>query len=501
VSFSKDIDARRRSGASTAPDSRRVPPAPRPREKPLGALGLLGALRNNPITIWTRRHFEEPVVLRDTIIGPMCVVSDPAAIKHVLVDNARNYRKGVLQTRVLRPALGNGLLTAEGESWRTQRRALAPAFTPRLIESFQPAMAGVAQRLVARWQALADEDRIDVAREMTHVTLEVLERTIFSDGLASEPATLAQAITRYLDTLGRVHPFDALDLPAWLPRFGRGHGKEALGTFNRAVDTIIARRRELLARGDEPPRDLLTLLLEAEQVDDGLAPDEVKANIATFIAAGHETTANTLAWSLFLLSFAPEWRERLEREIDETQKDDPATAPLDRLVVTKAVIEEALRLYPPASSITRQPIGEDRVAGHKVDARTRIVISPWVLHRHRRLWNEPDRFDPSRFLPDVRSRIDRFAYLPFGAGPRICIGSGFALQEAIIVLAAIARHFRLDLEPGHEVRPVQRVTLRPQGGLPMILRRRRLGEHRQVTDVWRNRFRARPTLGDPHGNV
>jgi cytochrome P450 len=467
------LDVEPEPSVQAIPAARHAPPAPRPREKPLGGLGLLKALRTNPITIWTRRHFEEPIVLRRTIIGPMCVVSDPAAIKHVLVDNARNYRKGVLQTRVLRPGLGNGLLTAEGESWRSQRRALAPAFTPRLIESFQPAMASVAASLVERWRTLPDASPIDAARDMTHVTLEVLERTIFSDGLASEPAILAQAITRYLDTLGRVHPFDALDLPAFLPRFGRGGGKASLAIFNRAVETIIARRRELLARGDGAPRDLLTLLLEAETVENGLAPDEVKANIATFIAAGHETTANTLSWSLFLLAFAPEWRERLEREIDAMQKDvDLASFPLDRLVVTKAVIEEALRLYPPAASITRQPIGEDEIAGHKVDSRTRVVISPWVLHRHHRLWDEPERFDPSRFLPDARQRIDRFAYLPFGAGPRICIGAGFALQEAIILLAAITRHFRLDLAPGHEVRPVQRVTLRPQGGLPMILSRR-----------------------------
>ncbi len=473
MTASTKLDLSRVRSAGAVPKAGRVPPAPRPREKPLGGLGLLKALRTNPITIWTRRHFEEPIVLRRTIIGPMCVVSDPVAIKHVLVDNARNYRKGVLQTRVLRPGLGNGLLTAEGESWRSQRRALAPAFTPRLIEAFQPAMANVAARLIERWRELPDAAAIDAAREMTHVTLEMLERTIFSDGLASEPAILAQAITRYLDTLGRVHPFDALDLPAFLPRLGRGGGKEALAIFDRAVEAIIARRRELLARGEEGPRDLLTLLLEAETVEQGLAPDEVKANIATFIAAGHETTANTLSWSLFLLAFAPEWRERLEQEVDEVRGDADLTSfPLDRLIVAKAVIEEALRLYPPAASITRQPLREDEIAGHKVDQRTRVVISPWVLHRHHRLWEEPERFDPSRFLPEVRQRIDRFAYLPFGAGPRICIGAGFALQEATLLLAAITRHFRLDLAPGHEVRPVQRVTLRPQGGLPMILRRR-----------------------------
>ncbi|MFI5015245.1 MAG: cytochrome P450 [Hyphomicrobiales bacterium] len=453
---------------------RRQPPAPQPRERPLGPLGLLRALRANPITTWLRRHYEEPVVLRRTIIGPICVVSEPAAIRHVLVDNARNYRKGILQTRLLRPGLGNGLLTAEGESWRLQRRALAPAFTPRLIEGFQPAMAGVAGTLVERWRALPEGGRIDAAREMTHVTLEVLERTMFSDGLASEPATLARAVTRYLDTIGRIHPFDALDLPIWVPRFGRQDGRDALEPFNLAVQSIIAKRRALLAQGAEAPRDLLTLLLEAEAGGDGLAPEEVKANIATFIAAGHETTANTLAWCLFLLSFEPAWRERLEAEIDEVLGDgDLASISLQRLVIAKAVVEEALRLYPPAASITRQPVGPDRIAGFEVDRCTRVVISPWIVHRHARLWDEPARFDPARFLPGARERIDRYAYLPFGAGPRICIGASFALQEAIILLAAITRHFRLDMQPGHEVRPVQRVTLRPDGGLPMTVRRRR----------------------------
>jgi cytochrome P450 len=337
------IDANQTAEASAlSPAPRRPAPAPQPRERPLGGLGLLRALRTNPITIWMRLHYEEPVVLGRTVIGPICVVSDPEAIRYVLVDNAKNYRKGVLQTRVLRPGLGNGLLTAEGESWRLQRRALAPAFTPRLIEGFQPAMACVATKLVERWRHLPPDGRIDVAREMTHATLEVLERTIFSDGLASEPATLALAVTQYLDTLGRIHPFDALDLPGWIPRFGRGAGRRSLSIFNGAVDTIIAQRRALIREGREPPRDLLTLLLEAEAGDDALAPDEVRANIATFIAAGHETTANTLAWCLFLLGFEPAWRERLERELDDVLADGGDLSPdiLPRLVVTRAVVEE-----------------------------------------------------------------------------------------------------------------------------------------------------------------
>ena len=215
-----------------------------------------------------------------------------------------------------------------GGRWRRpSRRASSRASTPRW-----PSVAG---RLTARWRALPEGGRIDVAREMTHVTLEVLERTIFSDGLASEPATLAGAVARYLDTLGRVHPFDALDLPAFLPRIGRKRGgAEALATFNRAVEAIIARRRALLAEGKLAPRDLLTLILEAERDIGGFAPEEVRANIATFIAAGHETTANTLAWCLFLLAFAPRWRDRLEAELDEVLGEGELTREaLPRLVV------------------------------------------------------------------------------------------------------------------------------------------------------------------------
>jgi cytochrome P450 len=446
------------------------------RERPAGPIGMLRALATNPITIWTRRHFELPLVLAKTVIGPMLVVSDPAAIRYVLIDNAANYRKGVLQTRILRPGLGNGLLTAEGESWRQQRRAIAPIFAPRLVESFHLAMQAAADALVSRWRGLPDGSRIDAAREMTHVTLDVLERTIFSDGLASEPSTLAGAVTRYLDTLGRVHPFDALDLPAFLPRFGRSRGGEALAVFNGTVERIIARRRALLAEGRQAPRDLLTLLLEAERDTGGIAAEEVRANIATFIAAGHETTANTLAWCLFLLAFDRDWRDQLEAELDAVLGEGAITREaFARLIVTRAVVEEALRLYPPAPAMTRQPIAADRIAGVSVDRRTRVVISTWVLHRHLALWEEPARFDPARFLPGARERIDRFAYLPFGTGPRICIGSAFALQEAVILLASICRSFRLELVAGHEVRPVQRVTLRPEGGLPMTLRQRRPG--------------------------
>ena len=221
------------------------------------------------------------------------------------------------------------------------------------------------------------------------------------------------------------------------------------------------------------PRDILTLLLEAADPETGktLSEAEIRANILTFIAAGHETTANCITWSLFLLSRSSAWQERLQAEADAAFSGDIDEL-ADRLVETRAVIDEANRLYPPIAAISRAALGPDELAGQPIRRGTMVVIAPYVLHRHRALWSRPDSFDPSRFLNGARDAIDRYSYLPFGVGPRICIGATFALQEASIVVATILRHFNLEPAPDHAVWPVQKVTLRPQDGLPMIVRRR-----------------------------
>jgi cytochrome P450 len=199
---------------------------------------------------------------------------------------------------------------------------------------------------------------------------------------------------------------------------------------------------------------------------------DLRANIVTFIGAGHETTANALTWTFYLLSQSPDWRARVEAETDTQLHAGPMDALADRMPVTKAVLEEALRLYPPAGILTRTAISADEIGGKRIVAGTLVTVSPFLLHRHRTLWEFPDNFDPNRFLGANRDRIDRFAYIPFGAGPRVCIGMGFALQEAIIVLAHLTRAFQFDLAAGHVVRPIQRITLRPQGGMPMTMRNR-----------------------------
>jgi cytochrome P450 len=450
-----------------------VPPFPRRPDKPRGALSLILALRRNPIEIWCEGDFERPVSLGRSVLGLRGAAHDPAAVRRIFLDNAANYRKDDLQLRVLRPGLGNGLLTSEGEDWRMQRRSLAPLFSPRQVADFAPAMQTVAQATVDRLSARRDGAVSEVGALMSRMTLEVLEQTLFSQGLGREPSAFQRSVTRYFDTIGRLDPLDLLGAPRFLPRFGRRRGRPALMFFAQAVDDIIGARRALIDSGAQPPRDLLTLLLSARDPESGrgMSDEDMRANILTFILAGHETTANALTWTLYLLSQSPEWRQRAEAEADQAF-DPQQPAAIERCETLRAVFEEAMRLYPPAAMLSRQAIADDELAGVHIPAGAVISVSPYVLHRRRGLWDNPDAFDPSRFMGERRERIDRFAYIPFGAGPRVCIGMAFAMQEGIILLANLLRAFRFELIDGHVVMPVQRVTLRPRGGIKMHVKRR-----------------------------
>jgi cytochrome P450 len=449
------------------------PPAPMPLVRPLGLVALLRVLARNPLEAWTQAHFEKPIVTGGLSIGRVAVVSDPEAIRHVLMTNSANYEKDWLQRRVLSAGLSNGLLTAEGHQWKVQRRALAPLFSRKTVTSFTEAMMQAAHALVERLRRCHGE-QVDFSVEASRITLDVLERTIFSEGFGRDPGEIRRAMKVYFETIGRIDPLDVLGVPAFVPRPNLWKLKPTLRLFEGAVSFLIAARRKHLA--EDPagvPRDILTLLLEARDPDTGtsLSEVEIRANILTFIAAGQETTANCLTWSLYLLSQSPEWLHRVRAEADR-ELDGSIDGLAGRLVETRAVIDEANRLFPPITAISRQALGTDTLSGVAIKAGTMIVIAPYVLHRHRTLWDKPDHFDPARFLPGRAEAVHRFAYLPFGVGPRTCIGASFAIQEASIVLATIVRNFTLQLAPGHKIWPEQKVTLRPKGGLPMIVSNR-----------------------------
>ncbi len=460
---------RRDSSISTG--GRYRPPAPIPQPKQLGILRLLSTLKRNPLECWAQEHFEKPIVAVGLPFTRVLLVHEPRAIKHVLLDNAANYQKDLIQRRVLSAGLGEGLLSAKGDQWRSQRRILAPVFARKTIMDFAPAMLEAADAIAARWRGLSGQT-IDIAAEASRLTLDVLERTIFSDGFGRDAEEIRDAMGVYFNTIGKIDPLDLVGLPPSIPRISHLRVRSTLRLFETAIDEIIAlRRRRAHEKSGEATTDILTLLLAALDPDtgEGMSEAEVRSNILTFIAAGHETTANTITWSLFLLSQSAEWRERVAAEACR-EFDGPVAGLAERLIETRAVIDEAIRLYPLIAAMSRVGIGEDTLHGMQVKRGTMIVIAPYVLHRHQLYWRDPDGFDPGRFLGEAKNEIDRFAYIPFGAGARTCIGSAFALQEATLVLATIMKNFVLKLAPNKQVWPLLRVTLRPADGLQMTIR-------------------------------
>jgi len=441
-----------------------VPPAPKPRTSPPSLLQMLRIVYRNPLELWGEPSYNEKWISISTGVGgPLVIANDPGLIRHVLVDNAKNYKMARVRQKILRPILRDGLLTAEGDVWRRSRKAMAPVFTPRHINGFAKPMLMRSQAFVERYEG--ETGVVDLARDMTMLTYDILAETLFSGEIAGEPGSFAKQVDHLFETMGRVDPLDLLGAPDWLPRFTRIRGARTMAFFRRLVaDTMEMRRRRLAEDPAGTPNDFLTLLLRAE----GLSSDEIADNIITFIGAGHETTARALGWTLYCLAEAPWEREMIEAEVDAVVANEPDPANwLDAMPRARAAFEEAMRLYPPAASISREAIEEDRFGDLRIVRGAQIQVMPWTIHRHRKLWDNPEAFMPERFLPENRDKIDRFQYLPFGAGPRICIGASFAMQEAAIALAVLLSRFRFDTVAETKPWPVQKLTTQPEGGLPM----------------------------------
>ena len=449
-------------------------PAPEPRPGRLGPLALYRALRTNSITAWRAEAYEEPYIADRNMLGGYVLLNDPELIRRVLIDNAANYPKDDLQLEKLTPAVGRGLLTADGEAWRLQRRTVAPLFQPTGVASYLAPMAASIEEMLARWDGHAQSGAvIDAAREMTALTYDIISRTVFSHEIETPADVMGEAITTYFDALGRIDLWDILPLPRWLPRPAFIKARPAQTIFREEVRRMLDRRRARIAAGQAVPSDLVARLLEARDPETGEPlPDAViHDNLVTFIGAGHETTANALSWTLFLLSEFPDAERRVAAEA-KSVTGVPDTDDLARLTETRMILEEAMRLYPPVPFMSRQAIGPDRLGDVEVTEGMRVTIVPWVLHRHRKLWPDAELFIPERFAPQNRATIPRFAYLPFGAGARICVGAAFAMQEALLALAMIARRFRVTLVDGAQVMPFARMTLRPMNGLPMRIESR-----------------------------
>lgn len=454
---------------SAMPASRR-PAAPLPRPRTPSFLEAYLAMRHNPITALSERAYEEPII--DLIRpGRALLVSDPAMIERVLVQNAANYRKSPQQQRRLRPALADGLLTAEGETWRSTRRITAPLFSPSAVGLVLDDMQVATEAMRERWEGRGDDPApLDLTAEFQRLTYEIVSRTVFSGALDADRAAIHANMAIYFDTLGRIDLASLLDLPEWWPTLGKLRGARSLKVFRDIVDSTVASR---LSEPQRDGNDLLDQLFHASDPKTGLTLDKaaVADNVLTFLAAGHETTGNALAWIFYLLALHPEAQDQVRAELAETVGDGPVERDhLDRLEFTRAVINETLRLYPPVPFMAREAIDADDLNGQEVRKGMQVVISPWVVHRHRTLWDAPDAFRPERFLGEEGRSIARGAFLPFGLGPRICIGQRFAVQEILTVMARILPAFRYELADPGSVFPQARITLTPKDGLPAFVR-------------------------------
>jgi cytochrome P450 len=391
--------------------------------------------------------------------------------------NSSFERKSPQMRHALAPLLGDGLFISDGETWRRRRKLVAPIIHVSRLGEFAPVMVDTILETRARWAALPKGDgEIDALSEMAELTAEIICRTIFGRQLGGEHAReVVEGFSEYQRLVGQTDALSLLGLPDWLPRFHRPALRRATARIHGVLDGIIADYRK---RGDTAEGSVIGHLLDArdEETGEPLDDEALRNEAAVIFMAGHETTANTLAWAWFLLSQTPEVEERLHAELDEVLGGRPPTlADVPQLRYARAIIDETLRLYPPVPILAREALEDEAIRGRPVPKGSLIMVVPWLIHRHRLLWDKPDHFEPERFLPGGAGPKSKFSYVPFAIGPRICAGLSFGLTESILSLATLAQDFSLALKPGHVVEPVCRLTLRPGEHLPMIVRRRQPG--------------------------
>jgi cytochrome P450 len=431
---------------------------------------MLPAVKRDPAGVFMRaaRRYGDVVYLK---IGPRrgFLITNPEDIRHVLQDNARNYHKSPLYGK-LRMFLGNGLLTSEDELWLRQRRIAQPAFHRQRLAALANVMADAARDAAAEWQGLASAGRpVDVDQEMMRLTRTVVVRALLGADLGPFTSKIDQAWTIINQHIGE--SFWSLAFIDRLPTPKYRRFQAARAVLRGAVDHVISERR----RTSSDSADLLSMLMSArdEETGEAMTDEQLRVEVTTFLLAGQETTSLALTWTWYLLSQYPHAQRRLEDEIDVVLNGrPPAYSDLVNLPYLRMVIDEAMRLYPPAWGFSRQALADDQLGGFRLPRGWIAFVVPYVLHRLPAWWPDPEAFDPERFSPERSADRPKFAYIPFGAGPRQCIGNQFALIETQLSVATFAQSYRLHLAPGHKAEPWPLITLRPRFGMPMIIERR-----------------------------
>ena len=436
-----------------------------PRMSSTGLLGMLPEMRDDPIGLFLRAREAHGDVVR-LRLGPYpaMFIYHPDHVHHVLAGNAANYAKQTRGYQMLRLVVGNGLVTSEGSFWKRQRRIAQPAFHRERIAGFHDVFVRASEDVVARWTGASGP--IDVAQEMNRLTLRIAGETLFGVDLSGDQDEVGQALTvvlhRFNDLVGSAMPWPEL----WPTKKNREF-RAAMATMDRVVGDIIAERR----KDPRPRNDLLAMFMEVKDEDTGesMSDAELRDEVMTMLLAGHETTANALAWTFWHLSKHPDVGRRLAAELDTVLGDRPSPGleHVRALTYTGQVLNESMRLNPPVWALARKAVEDDEIGGYHVPKGTFVFMSQYAIHRHPDLWENPEGFDPDRFAG--KPSRPRYAYFPFSGGQRQCIGDMFAQMEAVVVLSVLWRRFRFDLVPGHEVVPEPSVTLRPKYGVRMTL--------------------------------
>lgn len=404
-------------------------------------------------------------------VGPLRVyqLNHPDLVRQVLVDQPEKFHKPRLIKRAFRPFAGNGLLTSDGAFWKQQRKLIQPAFHHRQLAAYGDVMVAHTLRMI---DSFADGEIREIASEMTKLTLDVVVSSLFGSELPPEAREIAGSMNAVMDAANyRLNR--PVHIPSWVPTRRNLREKRALKGLDSMLRTLVRSRR---ASGHSC-QDLLSVLLAAVDEESGapMSDQQLRDEMMTLFLAGHETTATALTWALYLLSRYREVDAKLQEELQRVLGGrPPAAIDLPNLPYTGMVIREAIRLYPPGPAFAREPVEDVMIAGYKVRRGGIVLVNVYTLQRDPRFYADPERYDPERFCPGWEERIPRYAYLPFGGGPRVCIGNGFAMMEARLILATIAQHYKLSLDASDEIKPVQLVTLKPASPVRMRLERRKI---------------------------
>ena len=444
-----------------------TPPYPKPVTKYSSVLPLILNLRRDPISAWADIHFSELTVSGNSIFGYGAVTSDPIIIRHILVNNAKNYEKDKYQNRLVKPGLGTGLFTTEGEKWRTQRKAMSALFTTRMTQSYSATFHVESKKILEDTLKQNVGKTVDLAPIVSELTLNCLNGSIFRNSLPDEAAVFSSSVDRYLQFAGSLDVMDLIGVPEWFPRLSRIRGNKELRFAERAASEML---QTFQTRNSTKELSLLGALSQKEFE---ILDTDIKANIITFIAAGHETTSNAILWTIFLVSSHPDVLEKVLEELDQIDlQAEVSSGWYEKLPFLMACFFEAMRLYPPAAVISRQAIGADYIEGINIPKGGTIFMPPYVVHRHKKLWCKPNQFSPQRFVGTNVLNDKKFSYMPFGVGPRICIGKSFATLEGITILAMFLKHFTFSPDQMRIPEPIQKITLRSKNGFWMTVKER-----------------------------